>query len=257
VPSETSPLDESIAMVASNSKLASRALEGGGFVEGEGEERTSSDTRMPRRVAEIDGKPEPGVWRERQGARPRPRMIAVSTRRATEISRPDAVGRPPGRRRAGRPRPGAITHFPPGPSSRWRRSGTRPRSSVAASLSGGSGVECPGSPPPGRGRIVVPTYTLTINGKPRRVEADAETPLLWVLRDVLQMNGTKFGCGQGVCGACTVHENRQAVRACTVPIAEAAGRSFTTIEGLANGKLHAVQQAWLDEDVAQCGFCQP
>jgi len=103
----------------------------------------------------------------------------------------------------------------------------------------------------------VPTYTLTINGKPRRVEADAETPLLWVLRDVLQMNGTKFGCGQGVCGACTVHENRQAVRACTVPIAEAAGRSFTTIEGLANGKLHAVQQAWLDEDVAQCGFCQP
>lgn len=104
----------------------------------------------------------------------------------------------------------------------------------------------------------MPTYTLRINGTPRRVVAEADTPLLWVIRDQLRLTGTKYGCGEGVCGACAIHENGRAVRACTLTIAEAAGRSFTTIEGLAQGEtLHPVQQAWLDEDVAQCGFCQP
>jgi isoquinoline 1-oxidoreductase alpha subunit len=78
-----------------------------------------------------------------------------------------------------------------------------------------------------------------------------------VLRDMLGMTGTKFGCGEGVCGACSVHESGQALRSCLLPIAAAAGRKFTTIEGLGQRGLHPVQQAWLDHDVAQCGFCQP
>jgi isoquinoline 1-oxidoreductase subunit alpha len=103
----------------------------------------------------------------------------------------------------------------------------------------------------------MPTYELTINGRRRRVTAEADTPLLWVLRDSLGMTGTKFGCGEGICGACTVHENGNAVRSCLIPISAAAAKSYVTIEGLASKQLHACQQAWLEEDVAQCGYCQP
>lgn len=85
----------------------------------------------------------------------------------------------------------------------------------------------------------------------------ADTPLLWVLRDTLSLTGTKYGCGEGVCGACTVHESGRAVRSCLIPIASAAGKSFTTIEGLGIPEPHPCQEAWLDLDVSQCGFCQP
>ena len=101
------------------------------------------------------------------------------------------------------------------------------------------------------------TYSLTINGRAHTVDVEADTPLLWVLRDTLGLTGTKYGCGQGVCGACTVHDGARAVRSCQVAIAEAAGHSYVTIEGLAGAALHPVQQAWLDQDVAQCGYCQP
>lgn len=103
----------------------------------------------------------------------------------------------------------------------------------------------------------MPTYLLTVNGRPQTVDAEPETPLLWVLRDALGLTGTKYGCGEGVCGACTVHEDGRALRACLLPIADAAGRSFVTIEGLSPGGTHPCQQAWLEEDVAQCGYCQP
>jgi aerobic-type carbon monoxide dehydrogenase small subunit (CoxS/CutS family) len=98
---------------------------------------------------------------------------------------------------------------------------------------------------------------LTINGRSHTVEVEPDAPLLWVLRDALQLTGTKYGCGEGVCGACVVHESGAAVRSCMVTAREADGRSFTTIEGLGANGLHPVQQAWLDEDVAQCGYCQP
>lgn len=100
-------------------------------------------------------------------------------------------------------------------------------------------------------------FTLTINGKVHRVDADAQMPLLWVLRDLLGMTGTKFGCGVGVCGACTIHEGDSAVRACQVSIEQAQGKSYTTIEGLAAEGTHPCQSAWIEEDVAQCGYCQP
>jgi isoquinoline 1-oxidoreductase alpha subunit len=103
----------------------------------------------------------------------------------------------------------------------------------------------------------VRTYRLAVNGAPRTVEAEGDAPLLWVLRDALELTGTKYGCGIGVCGACTVLEGNEAVRSCRLTIDAADGRSFTTIEGLDAGGLHAVQQAWLDEDVSQCGWCQP
>jgi aerobic-type carbon monoxide dehydrogenase small subunit (CoxS/CutS family) len=98
--------------------------------------------------------------------------------------------------------------------------------------------------------------TLVINGARRSVEVDPAMPLLWVLRDVLGLLGTKYGCGVGVCGACTVHLDGEAVRSCTVPVAEVAGRRVTTIEGLSPDGGHPVQRAWLAEDVAQCGYCQ-
>lgn len=88
------------------------------------------------------------------------------------------------------------------------------------------------------------------------VNADAEMPLLWVLRDLLTLTGTKYGCGVGVCGACTVHEGDRAVRSCQVKIADAAGKNYTTIEGLSANADHPCQRAWIEEDVAQCGFCQ-
>ena len=99
--------------------------------------------------------------------------------------------------------------------------------------------------------------TLTINGARRRVEVDPATPLLWVLRDTLRLTGTKFGCGLGVCGACTVHLDGDAYRSCQVPVGEIGGKRVTTIEGLSKDGSHPCQRAWLAEDVAQCGYCQP
>ena len=99
---------------------------------------------------------------------------------------------------------------------------------------------------------------LTLNGTPTEVDADPATPLLWVLRDYLNLTGTKFGCGVGACGACAVHLDGQAVRACGIPLSACKGRKVTTIEGLKqDGRLHPVQQAWIDHQVPQCGFCQP
>jgi isoquinoline 1-oxidoreductase alpha subunit len=104
----------------------------------------------------------------------------------------------------------------------------------------------------------MPRFSLTVNGKSVTVEAPADLPLLWVLRDKLGITGPKYGCGVGVCRSCTSHLDGEEVQPCVVPIADCAGRAVTTIEGLAKGDtLHPVQQAWLAEDVAQCGFCQP
>lgn len=96
-----------------------------------------------------------------------------------------------------------------------------------------------------------------INGMKRVVDVDDDTPLLWILRDTLGLTGTKFGCGVGVCGACTILENGSAVRACQIPCSDAAGRSFVTIEGLSTDGNHPCQRAWMAEEVAQCGYCQP
>jgi len=104
----------------------------------------------------------------------------------------------------------------------------------------------------------MPTYAFNLNGNPVSVTAPSDMPLLWVLRDQLGITGPKYGCGVGVCRACTSHINGQAAQICTVTIADVAGKNVVTIEGLAkNGRLHPVQQAWLDDDVAQCGYCQP
>lgn len=103
----------------------------------------------------------------------------------------------------------------------------------------------------------MPSYQLTINGRSRTVDADADTPLLWILRDNLGLTGTKFGCGQGVCGACTVHMDGTAVKACQTTVKEAVGHGILTVEGLSKEGTHAVQRAWIEEDVAQCGYCQP
>jgi isoquinoline 1-oxidoreductase alpha subunit len=100
--------------------------------------------------------------------------------------------------------------------------------------------------------------TLTVNGRVHELaDLDPATPLLWVLRDHLGLVGTKYGCGQGLCGACTVHFNGAAMRSCVLPLAAAAGQKITTIEGLAaDARLTPLQQAWCDEDVSQCGYCQ-
>ena len=100
--------------------------------------------------------------------------------------------------------------------------------------------------------------TLTVNGKQVEVDSDPSTPLLWVLRDSLDLVGTKYGCGVGQCGACTVHINDMPMRSCSMPISATAGQNITTIEGLAkaDGTLTAVQKVWVDLDVAQCGYCQ-
>jgi|SRR5579864_2857078 len=100
-------------------------------------------------------------------------------------------------------------------------------------------------------------FTITVNGHKHNIDAAAGMPLLWVLRDLLQFTGTKFGCGVGVCGACTIHEGDVAVRSCQISLAEANGKSFTTIEGLSADGDHPCQKAWIEEDVAQCGYCQP
>jgi len=101
------------------------------------------------------------------------------------------------------------------------------------------------------------SVNLNVNGSPRRVEVDPATPLLWVLRDTLRLTGTKYGCGEGICGACTVHVDGQPYRSCQVPVGELRGKRVTTIEGLSKDGSHPCQRAWLAEDVAQCGYCQP
>lgn len=103
----------------------------------------------------------------------------------------------------------------------------------------------------------MPQFSLDINGKVRTVIAEADTPLLWVLRDELGLCGTKYGCGVGVCGACTIHQNGVAVRSCQIAVSSAADKRYTTIEGLSPAGAHPCQTAWVEEDVAQCGFCQP
>jgi isoquinoline 1-oxidoreductase alpha subunit len=101
-------------------------------------------------------------------------------------------------------------------------------------------------------------YTLNVNGQSRSVDVAPDTPLLWVLRDNLEMTGTKYGCGVGQCGACTIHLNGVPARACMTPVSTVGRMKVTTIEGLAEGgKLHPLQQAWSELDVAQCGYCQP
>jgi isoquinoline 1-oxidoreductase alpha subunit len=97
---------------------------------------------------------------------------------------------------------------------------------------------------------------VTINGQPRELEVDPDMPLLWVLRDVLGLTGTKYGCGQALCGACTVHLDGQVVRSCCTPVRRAEGKSVTTIEGLSPNGDHPLQRAWIEQAVPQCGYCQ-
>jgi isoquinoline 1-oxidoreductase subunit alpha len=100
-------------------------------------------------------------------------------------------------------------------------------------------------------------FKLTVNGRPREADVEAEMPLLWVLRDVLDVKGPKYGCGIAQCGACTVHLDGEPVRSCSFPVSAAEGKSITTIEGLAqDGKMHPVQAAWIEHQVPQCGYCQ-
>lgn len=97
---------------------------------------------------------------------------------------------------------------------------------------------------------------LTVNGRVHTVDVEREMPLLWVLRDHLDLPGTKYGCGISVCGACTVHVDGKAVRSCALPVSEAVGKKIVTIEGLTSDGLHRVQKAWIEHDVPQCGYCQ-
>jgi aerobic-type carbon monoxide dehydrogenase small subunit (CoxS/CutS family) len=98
--------------------------------------------------------------------------------------------------------------------------------------------------------------TLTVNGRQHRIDVLPDTPLLWAIRDGVGLTGTKFGCGVAQCGACTVHLDGQPVRSCVTPVSAVGGRAVTTIEGVGGGALHPVQQAWIAEDVPQCGYCQ-
>jgi len=99
-------------------------------------------------------------------------------------------------------------------------------------------------------------YKLTVNGRPTTVDVPEDTPLLWVIRDVLGLHGTKYGCGMALCGCCTVHINGEAMRSCTTQISQAAGKHVTTLEGLSEDGTHPVQVAWEELDVPQCGYCQ-
>ncbi len=99
-------------------------------------------------------------------------------------------------------------------------------------------------------------YTLNVNGKPYQVTADEDTPILWVLRDELNLTGTKYGCGIAQCGACTIHVDGNALRACIMPVSAIGDKAITTIEGLSEDGSHPVQQAWVKHDVPQCGYCQ-
>ena len=100
------------------------------------------------------------------------------------------------------------------------------------------------------------SYKLTVNGQPHTVDVPAGTPLLWVVRDVLGLHGTKYGCGMALCGCCTVHINGEAMRSCTMAIENAAGKHITTLEGLSADGTHPIQIAWQEIDVPQCGYCQ-
>src|SRR5262245_17760990 len=102
----------------------------------------------------------------------------------------------------------------------------------------------------------MPTIDFTVNGKRHSVDAPAQMPLLWVLRDMLGLTGTKFGCGIQMCGACTVHINGVATRSCATPVSTVAGKNVTTIEGLSTDLTHPIQRAWIESDVPQCGYCQ-
>jgi isoquinoline 1-oxidoreductase alpha subunit len=104
--------------------------------------------------------------------------------------------------------------------------------------------------------IAMPRYVLSLNGESRAVDVAADTPLLWVLRDTLGLVGTKYSCGQGLCGTCTIHLNGQAMRSCLLPISAVGNQPITTIEGLSANGSHPLQQAWIDHDVPQCGYCQ-
>src|ERR1700733_5139578 len=99
-------------------------------------------------------------------------------------------------------------------------------------------------------------FHLSVNGKSANLEAASDTPLLWILRDALGLTGTKYGCGMGLCGACTVHLDGQAVRSCQMPIGTVGTRKIITIEGLSTDRSHPIQHAWIAEQVPQCGYCQ-
>jgi len=99
-------------------------------------------------------------------------------------------------------------------------------------------------------------FTLTVNGQTRTIDVEPDTPLLWVLRDTLELTGTKYGCGKSLCGSCTVHINGTPVRSCVMPISAVAGGSVVTIEGLSSDGSHPLQKAWIEENVPQCGYCQ-
>jgi isoquinoline 1-oxidoreductase subunit alpha len=100
------------------------------------------------------------------------------------------------------------------------------------------------------------SFSMSVNGRQHEVTASPDTPLLWVLRDTLGMTGTKYGCGMGLCGACTVHLNGQAVRSCQTPLSAVGTKKVTTIEGLSGDRSHPIQRAWIAEQVPQCGYCQ-
>lgn len=103
----------------------------------------------------------------------------------------------------------------------------------------------------------MPVYNLNVNGINQSVQADDDTPLLWVLRENLHLTGTKYSCGVGLCGTCVVHLDGQAVRSCSVPVKDAEAKSILTIEGLAQNPDHPIFKAWIDQEVSQCGYCQP
>ena len=100
------------------------------------------------------------------------------------------------------------------------------------------------------------SLTLRVNGREHAIEVEPDMPLLWVLRDVLGLTGTKYGCGMAQCGACTVHLDGEPIRSCTTPVSQVGGRAITTIEGLSPDGTHALQEAWIAEEVPQCGYCQ-
>ncbi len=101
------------------------------------------------------------------------------------------------------------------------------------------------------------SYTISVNGTQHEIDVEPDTPLLWVLRDTLGLTGTKYGCGAALCGACTVHLDGKAVRSCRTKVSAVGARAVTTIEGVSAKGLNAVQRAWIEEDVVQCGYCQP
>ena len=103
----------------------------------------------------------------------------------------------------------------------------------------------------------MPKFTLRINNKTHRINIDADTPLLWVLRDELGYTGTKYGCGRGLCGACTIHVDGDATRSCMTAVENVDGAEITTIEGLSKDNSHTIQKSWISEEVPQCGYCQP